>query len=411
MLAHRLSHPRTLARAGLLFAFIGATASACQKVPLVAPSGAAMTLVASSNAVAVNGATDITVVLMEGVVGGGTTTGGGAPVHDGTLVTFATTLGRLEPSQARTVAGRATVRLIADGRSGTATVTAFSGAATETIELSVGSAAAARITVTASPQALPGTGGVAEIVARVEDLQGNGLSGVPVSFSTTRGILAATSALSNDQGLAATSLTTTQEATVTASAGGATASLSGTVLVTLKPRTTVSIASPPSATVGVPAAFTVTPAANAIVTNVVLDFGDGSSVSLGAITGATTVSHPYRSKGVMTVTARATDSEGGVGTSSTQVSVAPLQVTLSTTPASATLPQVGTVVTLTATPSSGAIIDRYEWNFGDGVVNTTSSGQTIKIYLAVGQYVALVRAYPIGSGEFAQSLATIDVKP
>ena len=54
----------------------------------------------------------------------------GTPVQNGTLVTFTTTLGRLDPTSAETTNGQATAKLVADGLSGTATVSAFSGGAT-----------------------------------------------------------------------------------------------------------------------------------------------------------------------------------------------------------------------------------------------------------------------------------------
>ena len=42
-------------------------------------------------------------------------------------MTFSTTIGTIDPAEARTNAGKATVRLVAGGRSGRATVRAFSG--------------------------------------------------------------------------------------------------------------------------------------------------------------------------------------------------------------------------------------------------------------------------------------------
>jgi len=64
---------------------------------------------------------------------GGTTTtsrtGAGTPVQNGTLITFTTTIGRIEPSDARTHNGQVTVKLITSGTSGLATITAYSGGA------------------------------------------------------------------------------------------------------------------------------------------------------------------------------------------------------------------------------------------------------------------------------------------
>lgn len=403
-----------LARPALL-AGVALVAVACHKTPLVAPSGTAMTLLAATNVLPVNGSVDVTAVLIEGSLSSAgtsgsssTTAGGGTPVRDGTVVTFTTTLGRIEPTEARTANGRAIVKLVADGRSGVATITAFSGAATTTLDVNIGAAAASRLALTATPQSLPGTGGTSTIAARVEDEQGNGLAGVPVNFSTSKGSLSATSVISSDQGVATTSLTTTEAATVTATAGSAT----GTVSVTLKPRTTVAITAPASATVGVPASFTVTPGSGAIVTDATVDFGDGSSVSLGAITGATTVAHPFRAPGIQTVRVTVTDSEGGTGSASTQVAVAPLAVTLSFAPNSSSAPRVADVVTFTATPTTGALIDHYEWAWGDGQPGgSTVSGQVTHSYLSAGSYVASVKVVPIGNGTPATQLVTVDVKP
>jgi hypothetical protein len=195
----------------------------------------------SANSLSVNGSAELTAVVIEGAQGASTdpaapgevVAGIGTPVHDGTMVSFTTTLGRIEPSEARTTNGRVTVQIFGDGRSGTATVTAFSGPALGTLEIDIGAASATRIAVTASPQSLPSGGGSTTISARVEDQQGNGIGGVPVSFSTTRGSLSSTTVLTNASGFATTTLTTNVEATVTASAGGSATLLTGTVAITI----------------------------------------------------------------------------------------------------------------------------------------------------------------------------------
>jgi hypothetical protein len=218
----------------------GLVTAACNRMPLLAPSGSAIRLVASATALSADGATDITAVVIEGGQSaespdetGSVIAGAGTPVHDGTLVYFLTSIGRVEPSEARTKGGRATVRLFADGRAGTATVTAMYGGAVSTIEVDIGAATATRIALSASPQGLPSGGGTSIISARVEDQQGNGISGVVVTFSTTRGTLNPATAVTNAQGLAQTTLTTTGEATVTATSGGTATTLRGTITVTL----------------------------------------------------------------------------------------------------------------------------------------------------------------------------------
>src|SRR5262245_40188286 len=145
---------------------LGLSGAACNKMPLTAPSGTSITLVAATNTLPVNGSIDITAVLIEGGQtnsggnNGGTTVtpGAGTPVQNGTHVSFTTTLGRMEPAEAQTSAGKAVAKLIADGRSGTATITAISGAASKTMTVAIGAAGASHIAVTANPQSLPATG-------------------------------------------------------------------------------------------------------------------------------------------------------------------------------------------------------------------------------------------------------------
>ncbi|ODS59458.1 MAG: hypothetical protein ABS36_00540 [Acidobacteria bacterium SCN 69-37] len=386
----------------------GLLAASCNKMPLVAPTGTAIVLMADAETVPVDGGTTITAVLIEGALTGsgtdGSTTaaGTGTPVHNGTVVTFTTTLGRIEPAEAKTTAGRATVRLVADGRSGIATVTAFSGGAGQTLEVTIGAAAVRYVAMTAEPQSLPGTGGSTTITARIEDTHGNGLNGVPVTFSTTKGSLSRTSGVSNSAGLVTTTLTTTQEAIVTASAGSAI----GDVTVTIKPRTAVAISAPASATVAVPATFVITPGAESVLTNVVVSFGDGQSQALGEITAATQVAHVFRTPGVATITATATDSEGGTGTATAQVAVAPLQLSLAVSPSTV---QANSLVTFTATPSAGAVIERYEWNFNDGRGTVITGPIAYVAYPSSGSRPVSVRAIPLGGGTPAEATAVVNV--
>jgi PKD repeat protein len=393
---------------------------ACHKMPLVAPSGTAITLTAATNVLPVNGSVEITAVLIEGGQQAAqgqnqqatTAPGVGTPVHNGTLVTFTTTLGRIEPAEARTTAGRATVRLIADGRSGTATVRAFSGGASNTLDVAVGAAGAARIILTANPQVLPANGGSTTVTARVEDAQGNGLLGVPVSFSTSAGTLAPTSGLSDNNGLVNSVLTATAQAEVTARAGGGTgagSTLSDTVTVTIRPRIGITLTPPTSATVSTPASFTVAVDQTSVVTDILLDFGDGDDISLGAFTGSRTVIHLYSDDGIYTVRMIATDTDGVKYTSSTQLAVGALEVTLGASPVSVV---IDTPVTFTITVSpAAALISRYEWDFGDGTSTTTSGKQTSHVYsaTAIGTRTVTARAIAVAGGAHS-ALIQIQVK-
>ena len=145
-------------------------------MPLLAPTGSVITLFATAATVPSNGSMEVVgTVIEQGTAstttppanGGDTppttptsTPGAGTPVHNGTVVTFTTTIGRIEPSEARTNNGQVRVRFHADGQSGTAVITAFSGGASGKLEnLRVGSAGAERILLSANPQALACSGG------------------------------------------------------------------------------------------------------------------------------------------------------------------------------------------------------------------------------------------------------------
>jgi PKD repeat protein len=381
--------------------------AACQHTPLTAPTGTAITLVANTNVLSVNGSTDITAILVQGsevttTTGGngnqnsGTTAGTGVPVRDGTVVVFSTTLGRVEPAEAKTDGGKVTVRLIADGRSGTATVSAFSGPATKTLPVTIGAAAASRILVAASPQALPFTGGTSTITATVQDQQGNGLLGVPVTFSTSAGSLGSGSGVTDASGNAFTTLSTTAAATVTASSGGASGTLSGTVAITIKPRTTVTLTTPTAITASVPALFTVGVGTNTIVTDVVVDFGDGEKQPLGSISASQNVSHVYGDSGSYQVTVTATDSEGNRTPIQTAVVVAPLSAVGTANP---TIAVLGNSVLFTVTVSTGALIDHYDWDFGevgfpDSKITGSKSNSINHVYRIKGTKVITVIVYP-----------------
>jgi hypothetical protein len=102
--------------------------------------------------------------------------------------------------------------------------------------------------------------------------------------------------------------------TATATSDGETTSNSIVVIVGQRPAPTLT-ATPNPATTAQTVTITVTPATTGLpVRNVTLDFGDGSSMDLGAITGATTVTRRYTSSGTFTLRATQTDVNGGTST-------------------------------------------------------------------------------------------------
>lgn len=392
----------------------------CQTVPLLAPSGSTLTLIPAANELAVNGSINIIVTVIEGAsTSTGTTTATtsvGQPVHDGTEVTFTTTLGTIQPATAKTTNGQVTVQLVGDGRSGQAKVTAYSGAATANTTINVGAAAAARLVVTANPQSLPSTGGTSTIAASVQDSSGLGLAGVSVGFSTTAGTLASPSVVTDANGNATTTLTTALAATVTATAAGTTGSgttstsgLTQTVAIAVNPRTTVTVAGPSTAlTVSAPATLTITLTAatggSPVVTAMHVDYGDGLGTALSP--GTTSVVHFYSNEGVFTVTVTVTDSTGAQSSGSAVLAVGALGASPTTVPSSITH---GTSATFVVTPSNtAAFIDHYEWNFGDGsLVQSTSSGTNSHVYATAGSYNIVVNVVPQYGNAIAVPIAII----
>jgi len=136
--------------AGAALVCFGLSSTSCKEVPLLAPSGATLTIILSADQLAANGGTiNITATLTQGAAvqpgngngnGNGTTTTPapvGQPVHDGTQVTFTTSLGTIEPVTATTKGGQVTVQLSGNGQTGTAKITAFSGTVTASTTITV----------------------------------------------------------------------------------------------------------------------------------------------------------------------------------------------------------------------------------------------------------------------------------
>jgi PKD repeat protein len=201
------------------------------------------------------------------------------------------------------------VRLLADGRSGTATVTALSGGATAgELEIPVGAAAADNLVLRAEPNFVGASGGTVQLIATVRDEAGNGVAGAPVTFSATAGRLSSGSVITTGNGEATASLTTDRTSEVTARAGGQEATI--TIDRQEAPTVAVTVA-PASPIVDQPAVFTVTvtPAEGGTpIQSVSIDFGDGDEVQLGS--SSTTASHVYRETDDFTVTVVVRDVAG-----------------------------------------------------------------------------------------------------
>ena len=383
----------------------GTTAS-CDKIALVAPSDAIITVSTNRTVLALNATAEIRASVVEL---------SGASVHNGTLVTFATDLGRLESQEGRTNNGQAVVTLHAGAESGIATVRAFSGGAQSVGDggraLVIGPAAAETMTVTATPAELPSTGGTSTISATVIDVVGNRLVGVPVAFTTTGGSLSVFESVTDSAGTARSILTST----VTATLRGGAAPIGGTVEVAVRTAPTISIVAPVGATAGSAATFAVTTsvaAGTSPISAVDIVFGDGSgAVSLGNLTGTTSVTHVYLSAGTYTATVTLVDASGErVSTSAVVrgVPAVPPSVNIVASPATSTVDQVGSFA---ATVTGSTVpIERFDWTFGDGTGATTSGTSVNHVYTSAGTRTVTVTATTV-EGVSGSSQLSLVVEP
>jgi hypothetical protein len=197
---------------------------ACDRMPLTAPTGASVTLNSAALVLPIGGSTEVSAFVAES---------GGTPVQNGTVVRFATNLGRLDPVEAQTTNGRAVTTFFAGDVSGVAQVRATSGGVVSTpiggggtgttgsspIEISIGAAAVDAVVLRANQTMVPFNGGTVDFTATVTGVGGRALAGVPVTFLSTEGQLSATNGVTDAAGEARTTLTTNRNATVTARAG------------------------------------------------------------------------------------------------------------------------------------------------------------------------------------------------
>ena len=385
-------------------------------------------MTASATALPVNGSTDIVAQVIES---------GGTPPHSGTLVTFTTNLGTVQPSQAETdISGRVVVKFLAGTGSGNATITAISGGVSASganaIKIAIGTAGVGRVIVSASPTLVPALGGTTTITAVIIDINGNPLGAAPVSFSSTAGTLADAFVNADQNGVAQTTLRTSTSATVTASVGaqGATSGTgtgttpatgttagqaSGTVTVGIASAPTLVI-TPPATTpsAGLPATFTfaVTAAGTngSSVRDVTVNWGDGQTQDLGAITGSATVGHVYRSSGSYSINASLTDSSGNVVNVSTFVTVLAPALTLTITPP-ATAPSANLPANFTfaaSAPTGDSVRDvTVNWGDGSGIqdLGAISSAATVThVFKSAGTY--LISATVLDAGGNTSTVST-----
>ncbi len=422
------------------FAIVAAVvaSAACDQAQLLAPTNSTITVSAPSRVLPFGGSTEVSAFVVEQ---------GGTPVQNGTTVRFTATLGSVSPVEVQTTNGLAVTTFLAGNTSGIAEVRAISGGATggtattgtgttatssttNVVQMTIGAAAVNTVTVRANPGSVGPGGGSVALIATVVAENGRGLEGIPVVFSTDQGTLTSATATTDSSGEARTTLVTSQQAVVSATAGAKT---STNVTIGVRSGPSITITCSPASGTGNCAAvqtgtttgtatvlFTITrPTGSSTLRSATIDFGDGTSQSLGNLQGGSaTVTHTYTgptgdSPRTYTATVVATDINSEVAASSVTViltpkaAVTPINVTLAATCETATAQ--GQRCSFTATVTGGgegtanAPIESYFWNFDaeeddsddTGETATTSGNTTAHIYPASAtgdRYTVTVRA-------------------
>lgn len=181
----------------LLLAVLALAHPTCNQAIMTAPSGSTIFMQANPEFIPANGGVAVISALVIEPAG--------TVVVDGTVIQFFTNLGTID-EQGKTNDGVARVNLRANGRSGVASVIAFSGgeavpapspsasagggvsiAATDGVEVTIGNVGAASVLVTADPSRITVSRST-QIRATVFDNAGNHLPGVPVYFDVTSAV-------------------------------------------------------------------------------------------------------------------------------------------------------------------------------------------------------------------------------
>jgi PKD repeat protein len=236
-----------------------------------------------------------------------------------------------------------------------------------------------------------------------------------VSFSTTAGSVASAVAVTDANGEAKNSITTSRTATVTAQAGGASGdgSVSATVEITAVALPTVTVTPSPAAPFAgqtVTFAITATAADGTTIRTITIDYGDGRVDTSGPISSA---AHLYNSAGTYRVTVTAEDSNGGRNSGSTTIVVAPASPILASLTASPTTTTTGTVVTFTVSVTqnpNNIPVSNVLFDFGDGTgPRQVASLQTSHSYGVTGTFLARATVR-FQNGQSAEGNAAVIVR-
>jgi PKD repeat protein len=358
-----------IARRLLLLGLIIFAIVNCDQVDFTAPAGATLSISVQPPTVANNGIANVTVV---------GTRANGAPLPDETVIQFTTNLGSISPNPVKTDNGIASATFRAGVRSGTATITATSGAAEAvTVDVIVGEARPQQVILVADPSTLPVGGGTIELRAHVTDADGNPLAGIGVFFQTDAGTLESggRTVRTNDAGIAIDHLTTNVETNVTATTSNGQTDDFNIRISPGEGSECDFTFSPTDPVVDQDIFFVDTSVSNegpAIVQSL-WDFGDGETAEGFSVT------HSYSAVGTFTVVHTIVDAEGFTTVCE------PVEITVTRGEPDCQFlfsppdPVDGDLITFDASESddpNGEIVS-YTWNFGDGSPIVTESDPRI----------------------------------
>jgi len=283
------------------------------------------------------------------------------------------------------------------------------------VQITVGAAAVDSVTVRTNPATVSTNGGTVEVSASVLDTGGRALPGIAVTFSADHGTLSSTTGVTDANGEARVQLTTNVDTNISASAGGKTAATAAKVTAQPGPSVTLTCTSSTrgncsTLNVGDVAVFTA--ARGQSTSNIrtsTIDFGDGTIIELGNLSGPVGASHQYLVGGSYTVRLTATDVNGEVSTSTLIVIVQEPATVLLNLSNSSNRHMDATATVL------GCTARTFDWNFGNNaVVQTlsTTNNRASADYTAGGTKTVTVTVRCVdGRTTNTSGQLTLDVNP
>jgi len=144
-----------------------------------------------------------------------------------------------------------------------------------------------------------------------------------------------------------------------------------------------------------------------------VDFGDGQTQTLGAITGSVGLTHTYNTPGGYTVSARATDIAGGVGVSSISIVVVRQQlptITFSAPASTAAATPIAVSFAATAVSPAQIVSARVTLQDGSVIFSGTNANNFNYKFSGAGTYT-LTAVVTDSNGNSATAATNVFVTP